>query len=118
MIVSIIDFISSSCSFFILCTQTIQTPFIRDETLWERVLVNMELCLLGITVAVLILFEDEIETYIAPTLFEPSETIIKQPFSKASNFIKKFLVLDVVTVLERSEFDLSFGAVNDRFMRD
>ena len=67
----------------------------------------MESCLLGITLAELVLPEEEIETYNAPSLLEPSEITRKQPFSKERNLIKKHLVLGAVTTLERSESDNS-----------
>jgi hypothetical protein len=60
--------------------QTRQIPFIMEETLSEIVLMNIESCLLGITFAVLTLLEEVTETYKDPIRFDPSATMIKQPF--------------------------------------
>lgn len=98
--------------------QTIHIPLVREATLWERVLINMESYLLGMTFAVSILFEDEIETYIPPILFEPSETTIKHPFSKGRNLTKKHLLLGDVTILERTESGHLSFAFNGSLMCD
>jgi ABC-type thiamin/hydroxymethylpyrimidine transport system permease subunit len=57
-----------------------QIPFIILDTLSEIVLTNMESNLLGITFAVLTLFEELMETEIDPILLEPSANEIKHPF--------------------------------------
>jgi hypothetical protein len=55
-------------------------PFIIPETLSEIVLTNIESNLLGITLAVLTLFEELIETESDPILLEPSANERKHPF--------------------------------------
>jgi hypothetical protein len=57
-----------------------QIPFTIADTLSETVLMKIELSLLGITLAVLILFEELIETETDPILSEFSDTETKQPF--------------------------------------
>jgi ABC-type thiamin/hydroxymethylpyrimidine transport system permease subunit len=57
-----------------------QIPFIILDTLSEIVLTNIESNLLGITFAVLTLFEELMETEIDPILLEPSVNEIKHPF--------------------------------------
>jgi hypothetical protein len=63
-----------------LSKETTQIPFIKEDTLSEIVLTNIESNLLGITLAVLILFEEFMETEIEPILLEPSTNAIKHPF--------------------------------------
>jgi len=63
-----------------------QIPLIIDDTLSETVLINMELYLLGITVAVLVLFEELIEIVSDPILSAPSPTRINNPFSNEMHF--------------------------------
>jgi hypothetical protein len=55
-------------------------PLIIEETLCEIVSTNMESCLLGITFAVLILFDELIEIETDPRALEPSSITIKHPF--------------------------------------
>jgi len=55
-------------------------PLIIEETLCEIVSPNMESYLLGITFAVLILFDELIEIETDPRALEPSCITIKQPF--------------------------------------
>jgi hypothetical protein len=58
-----------------------QTPFTIEDTFSEIVLTNIELNLLGITLAVLTLFEELMETHSDPILSEePSVNEIKHPF--------------------------------------
>jgi hypothetical protein len=47
---------------------------------------NTEWYLLGITVAVLLLFEELIETVKEPILSDPSATMINSPFSNETHF--------------------------------
>ena len=50
---------------------------------------NMESCLLGITLAVLILFDELIEIETDPKASEPSSNAIKQPFWKKDTLHKR-----------------------------
>ncbi len=59
----------------------------------------MELYLLGITVAVLVLFEELIETVNDPILSAPSDTRINNPFSNEIHFRSKDFWLLVFTFL-------------------
>ena len=86
MISSIMAFMSSNCNCFVLWKEAKQMPLIIEETLCEIVSTNMESCLLGITLAVLILFDELIETEIDPKASEPSSNAIKQPFWKERYF--------------------------------
>jgi hypothetical protein len=63
-----------------------QIPFIIKDTFSEIVLINTEWYLLGITVAVLLLFEAAIETANDPILSIPSATRINNPFSNETHF--------------------------------
>jgi hypothetical protein len=54
-------------------------PFIIEETLCEIVCTNIESSLLGITLAVLILFDELIEIETDPKASEPSSNAIKHP---------------------------------------
>jgi hypothetical protein len=62
-----------------------------EDTFSEIELMNIELYLLGITVAVLLLFEELIETVNDPILFAPSATTINNPFSNETHFRVKVL---------------------------
>ena len=57
-----------------------QTPFTIEDTFSEIVVTNIESNLLGITLAVLTLFEELMETHSDPILSEPSVNEIKHPF--------------------------------------
>jgi hypothetical protein len=57
-----------------------QMPFTIKDTFSEIVLTNIESNLLGITLAVLTLFEELMETQSDPILSEPSVSEIKHPF--------------------------------------
>lgn len=74
-----------------------QMPLTIKETLSEIVLINRESYLLGITLAVLTLLEELIETESDPILSEPSANRIKSPFSNETNFKEKILLLLVLT---------------------
>jgi hypothetical protein len=63
-----------------------QIPLIIEDTLSEIALMNTEWYLLGITVAVLLLFEELIETVKEPILSDPSATMINSPFSNETHF--------------------------------
>jgi hypothetical protein len=63
-----------------------QIPFIIEDTFSEIVLINTEWCLLGITVAVVLLFEAVIETANDPILSTPSAKRINNPFSNERHF--------------------------------
>jgi len=80
MIASIIAFISSSCNCFVLWKENRQMPFIMEETFCEIVSTNIESNLLGITFAVLILFEELIEMEMDPSISASSCNAIKDPF--------------------------------------
>jgi hypothetical protein len=86
MISPIIALISFKFNCFTLWSETKQIPLIIEDTLSETVLINMELYLLGITVAVLVLLEELIEIVNDPILFAPSATIINNPFSNEIHF--------------------------------
>jgi hypothetical protein len=86
MISPIIAFISSKFNCFTLYSDTKQIPLIIDDILSETVSINMELYLLGITVAVLVLFEELIEMVSDPILSAPSATWINNPFSNEIHF--------------------------------
>ncbi len=73
---------SSNCNCLVLWKEAKQMPLIMEETLCEIVSTNMESCLLGITFAVLILFDELIEIETDPKASEPSSNAIKQPFWK------------------------------------
>ena len=74
----------------------------------------MESNLLGITLAVLTLFEELIETEIDPIRSETSAIAIKHPFSKNKNFIKNILPLSDFAVLITNIFDSLFCISMDR----
>jgi len=63
-----------------------QIPFIIEDTFSEIVLMNTEWCLLGITVAVVLLFEAVMETANDPILSTPSAKRINNPFSNEKHF--------------------------------
>ena len=64
-----------------------QIPFIIDDTFSEIVLMNTEWYLLGITVAVALLFEAVMETVNDPILSTPSAKRINNPFSNEKHFM-------------------------------
>jgi hypothetical protein len=75
-----IAFMSSNCNCFVLWKDAKQMPFIMEETLCEIVCTNVESTLLGITLALLILFDELIEIEMDPKASDPSSNAIKHPF--------------------------------------
>lgn len=57
-----------------------EIPFVINAIFSVTVLTNTALCLLGMTLAVFALLEEEIETESAPILGSPSEIMTKIPF--------------------------------------
>jgi hypothetical protein len=73
-----------------LCSDTNDMPFIIDDTFCATVLIKIESYLLGMTLAVLILFDALIAIETAPMRGWPSVNTIKQPFWKKVVLRKKF----------------------------
>src|SRR5919202_6643226 len=85
-----------------------QIPFIIKDILSEIVLTNTGLNLLGITLAVLTVLEELIDTEIDPILSEDSDIEIKHPFSNIRNFTIKFrLLADIIVLRVNSSNPLS-----------
>jgi hypothetical protein len=76
-----------------LYSEVMQIPFFILDTISEIVVRNIESYLLGITLAVLLLFDDEMETEIAPIWSEFSDIKIMHPFETGIYLITKFLPL-------------------------
>jgi hypothetical protein len=68
-------------------------PFFILDTISEIVFRNIESYLLGITLAVLLLLDDEMETEIAPIWSESSDIKIMQPLETGTYLMTKFLPL-------------------------
>jgi hypothetical protein len=68
-------------------------PFFILDTISEIVFRNIESCLLGITLAVLLLLDDEMETEIAPIRSESSDINTKHPLETGTYLMAKFLPL-------------------------
>ena len=85
-------------------------PFIIDDTFSATVLIKIESYLLGITLAVLILFDALMAIETAPMRGWPSVITIKQPFWKKVVLRKKFrVVLGLTILLTRTSGSLSIG---------
>jgi hypothetical protein len=75
-------------------------PFFILDTISEMVFRNIESYLLGITLAVLLLLDDEMETEIAPIWWSESSDIrIMHPLETGTYLMMKFLPLCEVRVL-------------------
>jgi hypothetical protein len=85
-------------------------PFIMDDTFSATVLIKIESYLLGITLAVLILFEALIAIETAPMRGWPSVTTIKQPFWKKVVLSKKLrAVLGLTILVTKTSGSVSIG---------
>ena len=76
-----------------LYSEVMHIPFFILDTISEIVFRNIESYLLGITLAVLLLLEDEMETEIAPIWSESSDIKIMQPLETGTYLMTKFLPL-------------------------
>jgi hypothetical protein len=76
-----------------LYREVMQIPFFILDTISEIVARNTESYLLGITLAVLLLFDEEMETEIAPIWSESSDIKIKHPLETGMYLMTKFLPL-------------------------
>lgn len=76
-----------------LYSEVMQIPFFILDTISEIVARNTESYLLGITLAVLLLFDEEMETEIAPIWSESSDIKIMHPLETGMYLMKKFLPL-------------------------
>ena len=76
-----------------LYSEVMHIPFFILETISEIVFRNIESYLLGITLAVLLLLDDEMETEIAPIWSESSDIKIMQPLETGTYLMTKFLPL-------------------------
>src|ERR687898_1650310 len=93
-----------------LCSDTNDMPFIIDDTFCATVLIKIESYLLGMTLAVLILFDALIAIETAPMRGWPSVITIKQPFWKKVVLRKKSrLVLGLTILVTRTSGSLSIG---------
>jgi len=88
-----IVFISSNVNCLMLYSEVMHIPFFILDTISEIVFRNIESYLLGITLAVLLLLEDEMETEIAPIWSESSDIKIMQPLETGTYLMTKFLPL-------------------------
>jgi hypothetical protein len=77
----------------VLYSEVMHIPFLILDTISEIVFRNIESYLLGITLAVLLLLDDKIETEIAPIWSESSDIKIKHPLEKGTYFMTKVLPL-------------------------
>jgi hypothetical protein len=85
-------------------------PFIIDDTFCATVLIKIESYLLGMTLAVLILFDALIAIETAPMRGWPSVNTIKQPFWKKVVLRKKFRpVLGLRMLVTRTCGSFSIG---------
>ena len=76
-----------------LYSEVMHIPFFILDTISEIVFRNIESYLLGITLAVLLLLDDEMETEIAPIWSESSDIKIMQPLETGTYLMTKFLPL-------------------------
>jgi hypothetical protein len=76
-----------------LYSEVMHIPFFILDTISEIVFRNIESYLLGITLAVLLLLDDEMETEIAPIWSESSDIKIMQPLETDTYLMTKFLPL-------------------------
>ena len=76
-----------------LYSEVMQIPFFILDTISEIVARNTESYLLGITLAVLLLFDEEMETEIAPIWLESSDIKIMHPLETGIYLMTKFLPL-------------------------
>ena len=78
----------------VLYNEVMHIPFFILDTISEIVFRNIELYLLGITLAVLLLLDDEMETEIAPIWWSESSDIrIMHPLETGTYLMMKFLPL-------------------------
>ena len=76
-----------------LYNEVMHIPFFILDTISEIVFMNIESYLLGITLAVLHLLDDEIETEIAPIWSESSDIKMMHPLETGTYLMTKFLPL-------------------------
>ena len=76
-----------------LYSEVMHIPFFILDTISEIVFRNIESYLLGITLAVLLLLDDEMETEITPIWSESSDIKIMQPLETGTYLMTKFLPL-------------------------
>ena len=77
----------------VLYSEVMHIPFFILDTISEIVFRNIESYLLGITLAVLLLLEDEMETEIAPIRSESSDINIMHPLETGTYLMMNFLPL-------------------------
>jgi hypothetical protein len=78
----------------VLYSEVMHIPFFILDTISEIVFRNIESYLLGITLAVLLLLDDEMETEIAPIWWSESSDIrIMHPLETGTYLTMKFLPL-------------------------
>jgi hypothetical protein len=101
---------SSSSSWFMLCSETNDMPFIMEHIFSASVLIKIESYLLGMTLAVLILLDELIPIETAPIRGWPSVITIKQPFRKKVMIRKKLReVLWLTILVTRTSGSFSIG---------
>jgi hypothetical protein len=76
-----------------LYSEVMHIPFFILDTISVIVFKNTESYLLGITLAVLLLLDDEMETEIAPIWSESSDIKIMHPLETGTYLMMKFLPL-------------------------